>query len=132
MPGKNKNISNVEMINVIRATIEHNTQRANQQINLATSEKAKLLVKAGFDEVLDGHFNLLKLFVFIEMVESNKLNLDHLEDLIAEHLKIINEQMDVKKVINEKEKSKIEYNKLLWETVREKMNAYMALINPVE
>jgi len=131
MPTKNRPVSNGEMIGAIKLTIDHNTTRANQQIALATDTKSKELARAGFDEVIDGHFSLLKMFVFIDMIESNNLSVPHLEDLINEHIKIIDEQLE-KKVLNDTERSKIEYNKRLWETMREKMNAYMTLLSPVE
>lgn len=123
-------VHNPEIINVLKATIDHNTKQANTEIKDATGEKERTLIKAGFDEIITGHFDLLKMFVFIDLIESNNLNMDHLSDIVDQHLSIINKELEAD--MNDAARKKIEYNKKLWETTKEKMNAYMQLLSPVE
>lgn len=123
-------INNSEIIKLLRATIDHNSKQADKEIKSATTDKEKTLIKAGFSEIIDGHFDLLKVFVFIDLVESRGINLEHINDLIDEHIKIIDEELDSAK--NEASKKKINYNKKLWETTKTKLNAYLELLNPVE
>ena len=123
-------VHNPEIINLLKATVDHNTKQANAEMKGADNEKDRTLIKAGFDEIISGHFDLLKMFVFIDLLESNNLDINHLNDLVDQHLSIINEELEEN--MNDAARKKVEYNKKLWETVKEKMGAYMELLSPVE
>lgn len=123
-------INNEQIINVLKATIDHNAQQSKEQVKGANDEKEALLIQSGFEEVINGHFDLLKMFVFIDLIESNNLNLNHLNDLINEHLEILSK--DKENANNQAVIDKVEYNIRLWETIQQKMDAYINLLNPVE
>jgi hypothetical protein len=123
-------VNNSETISLLKATIDHNSKQAGIQINGEKDKNKQAMIKASFDEILDGHFDLLKMFVFIDLVESNKLNMNHINDIINQHLDIINAELN--EDMNDAARRKAEYNKKLWDTIKTKMSGYLALLNPVE
>lgn len=123
-------VENIEIINLIKLTIDHNSKQSKEAVESCHTEKDKLLTRAGYDEVINGHFDLLKIFVFIELIESNNLNIEYVYDLIDEHLEIINQELEDDSLSDDK-RNNITYNKNLWESVKTKVNAYMELLSPV-
>jgi hypothetical protein len=123
-------VSNVEIINALKVTIDHNGVQKKKQMDAAVDTKQKTLIAGSFDEIIDGHFDMLKIFMFIDLVETNNLNIEHLNDLMDEHISIINNDLDAAK--NDAAKKKMEYNLELWNTAKKKINGYMELLNPVD